>query len=80
MAAGAQVVTSDWSSLPEVAGDAALLVDPGNAEALGKALRDLTRDEEMRRDLALRGIARAHLFTWGDAVRKTWAVYRNVLG
>jgi len=80
MAAGTPVITSDRSSLPEVAGDAALLVDPGNAEALGQALRDVTRDEDLRRDLARRGMARAHLFTWEDAVRKTWAVYRNVLG
>jgi glycosyltransferase involved in cell wall biosynthesis len=80
MAAGAPVLTSDRSALPEVAGDAALLVDPGNQEALGQALRALTESEDLRRDLAHRGSLRAQLFTWEGAVRATWDVYRQVLG
>src|SRR5271157_2373566 len=79
MAAGTPVVTSNRSALPEVAGDAALLVDPGNTEALGEALRLLAGNEDLRRDLASRGIARARLFTWEKAVRETWDVYREVL-
>ncbi|HMD71324.1 MAG TPA: glycosyltransferase family 1 protein [Bryobacteraceae bacterium] len=79
MAAGAPVLTSNRSALPEVAGDAALLVDPENAETLGKALRDLTESEDLRRDLARRGSLRAQLFTWEKAVRATWEVYRQVL-
>jgi len=80
MAAGAPVLASNRSALPEVAGDAALLVDPENLEALGKALRDLTQSEDLRRDLARRGSLRAQLFSWGKAVRATWEVYRQVLG
>jgi len=80
MAAGAPVLTSDRSALPEVAGDAALLVDPGDGEAIGKALRDLTQSEDLRRDLARRGSLRAQRFTWEKAVRETWEVYRQVLG
>jgi glycosyltransferase involved in cell wall biosynthesis len=79
MAAGAPVLTSNRSALPEVAGDAALLVDPENGEALGKALRDLTQFEDLRRDLASRGILRAQKFTWEKAVRATWDVYRQIL-
>jgi glycosyltransferase involved in cell wall biosynthesis len=79
MAAGAPVLTSDRSALPEVAGDAALLADPENIEALGKALRDLTQSEDLRRNLARRGSLRAQLFTWEKAVRATWDVYRQVL-
>jgi glycosyltransferase involved in cell wall biosynthesis len=79
MAAGAPVLSSDRSALPEVAGDAALLVDPENAETMGKALRDLTQSEELRRELARRGSLRAQLFTWEKAVRETWDVYRQVL-
>ncbi len=80
MAAGVPVLTSNRSALPEVAGDAALLVDPENPETLGKALRDLTQSEDLRRDLARRGSSRAQLFTWEKAVRETWDVYRQVLG
>jgi glycosyltransferase involved in cell wall biosynthesis len=78
MAAGAPVLASNRSALPEVAGDAALLVDPENAEALGEALRDLTQSEDLRRDLARRGSLRAQLFTWENAVRATWDVYRQI--
>jgi glycosyltransferase involved in cell wall biosynthesis len=80
MAAGVPVVTSNRSALPEVAGDAALLVNPESAEELTQALRDLTLGEELRRALALRGVKRAGLFTWEKAVAETWNVYRTVLG
>ena len=80
MAAGTPVVTSNRSALPEVAGEAAVLVDPGDTEALGVALRELARKEDLRRDLAWRGMARARLFTWEKAVRQTWEIYQEVLG
>lgn len=79
MAAGVAVVTSNRSALPEVAGEAAIQVEPESVEALGQALRDLTRNEEVRRELVQRGTARALLFTWEKAVRETWEVYRKVL-
>ncbi len=80
MAAGAAVLTSDRSALPEVAGDAALLVDPLNVDSIGESLRDLTQNPDLRSDLARRGITRAAQFTWEKAVRETWDVYREVLG
>jgi glycosyltransferase involved in cell wall biosynthesis len=80
MAAGIATITSNRSALPEVAGDAALLVDPEDVEELGDALRDLTGDADLRRDLTGRGIARARLFSWEKAVQDTWSVYRQVLG
>jgi glycosyltransferase involved in cell wall biosynthesis len=80
MAAGVAVVSSSRSALPEVAGQAAIQVDPESVEALGQALRGLTRNEELRRELVQRGTARALLFTWEKAVRETWEVYRKVLG
>jgi glycosyltransferase involved in cell wall biosynthesis len=79
MAAGTPVVTSTRSALPEVAGDAAVLVDPADTESLGAALRLLARKEDLRQDLACRGIARARLFTWEKAARETWDIYREVL-
>jgi len=80
MACGTAVVTSDAASLPEVAGDAGLLVDPGDVEALFDALRRLLVDRSYREDLEGRGIERAKAFTWMETARKTLAVYQEVLG
>ena len=79
MAAGTPVLTSNRSALPEVAGDAALLVDPENVEAIGDGLRRLAGDGALRETLAERGYARAKLFTWEKAVEETWDVYRRLL-
>jgi len=79
MAAGTPVVASARSALPEVAGDAAILVDPEDTGAIGAALRLLAGKEDLRRDLAGRGMERARLFTWEKAARETWDVYREVL-
>lgn len=80
MAGGAPVLTSNRSALPEVAGDAAALVDPEDTQALARALRDMADNNDLRRDLAARGLARARLFTWERAARETWDVYRELLG
>ena len=80
MAAGTPIVTSNRSALPEVAGDAALLVDPEDTAALADALRQLTGDANLRRQLARRGKTRVGAFTWQKAVRETWDVYRELLG
>jgi glycosyltransferase involved in cell wall biosynthesis len=79
MAAGTPVVTSNRSALPEVAGDAAMLVDPENLGALGQALIDLTQKEDLRAELSRRGVERARGFTWEKAVAETWKLYREVL-
>jgi O-antigen biosynthesis alpha-1,2-mannosyltransferase len=79
MAAGIPVLTSNRSALPEVAGNAAILVDPENTEALTEALRNLTLDEELRTDLARRGLERVQGFSWPLAVQRTWNVYRDLL-
>jgi glycosyltransferase involved in cell wall biosynthesis len=76
MACETPVLTSDRSSMAEVAGDAALLVDPENPAALAEGLRHLRADEALRRDLVARGAARAAKFTWRDAAAATEAVYR----
>ena len=77
MAAGVPVVTSNCSALPEVAGDAALLVDPRDSDALAGALRRLAADENLRRELIQKGRERTALFTWEKAVRQTWDVYQR---
>ena len=80
MSAGVPVIASNRSALPEVAGDAAVLVDPDDTEALRQALLDMIRSVDLRREFARRGEARARMFTWEKAVRETWDVYRTFLG
>jgi len=72
MAHGVPVLTSNCSAMPEVAGDAAELVDPLD---IGDALQKLAADEPLRADLARRGLDRARMSTWESAVQKTWSVY-----
>lgn len=79
MACGTPVVVSDRASLPEVVGDAGLLVDPDNPEALGEALAQVLDDSELRASLRQRGLVRASEFSWARAARKTMAVYEKVL-
>lgn len=79
MARGVPVVASNRSATAEVAGDAALLVDPENVEELGAALSRLATDAELRQDLAQRGLNRAAGFTWESAVERTWKVYEELL-
>jgi glycosyltransferase involved in cell wall biosynthesis len=80
MACGTPVVTSSTSSLPEVAGEAALLVDPYDVEAIAAAMRRVLSDPELAQDLRARGLARAAQFTWERTARETIAVYERVLG
>jgi len=80
MAAGAPVLTADRSALPEVAGNAALLVNPEDTDALAANLRRLAADEDLRNELAAKGLGRARAFTWERAVRQTWEAYQAVLG
>ena len=71
MACGTPVITSNCSSLPEVAGDAALLVDPRNPPALAAAMRTVIAGEDVP-SLVRRGVARAREYTWAETTRKTW--------
>jgi glycosyltransferase involved in cell wall biosynthesis len=79
MARGIPVLTSNRSALPEVAGDAALLVEPDRSEAIAEALIRLAEDVNLRKKLAEAGRARAKQFSWGLAVEQTYAVYRELL-
>ena len=79
MACGVPVVCSNAASLPEVAGDAAVLVPPRDAAATAAAIRRLLDDEGERRELVARGLLRAKRFTWTATVRATLAAYRDAL-
>lgn len=80
MAAGTPVLTSDVSSLPEVAGDAALLVDPHSTDAIRDGLERLLGDPALRGRLARRGRERERRFTWRRTAEETSAVYRLAAG
>jgi glycosyltransferase involved in cell wall biosynthesis len=80
MACGTPVLVSDRASLPEVVGDAGVLVDPDKIDALGDAMFSLLNDDDRRADLAVRGLERARTFTWDAAARATLATYRQTLG
>jgi glycosyltransferase involved in cell wall biosynthesis len=79
MACGTPVVASSASSLPEVVGDAALLVDPGDVEGWTEALRRLLEDAGLRDELKGRGLERASGFTWSRTAAATWKVFDTVL-
>jgi len=67
MACGCPVITSNISSLPEVAGDAALQVDPNDIQQLSRAMEKLLTDDTLYDDLKARGISRAKRFSWENA-------------
>ena len=75
MACGVPVVTSNTSSLPEIAGDAALLVDPLDERALADAIARVIGDDPLAEDLRRRGRARARHFSWDETARLTVAGY-----
>jgi len=79
MAWGVPVIASNGSALKEVAGDAALLVDPRDANSIAGALNALAEDSILRERLAGLGRARSAQFTWDAAVRSTWSAYGELL-
>jgi len=79
MAAGAPVVCSDRTSLPEVAGDAATLVSPDDIEGLERAIRRVAASPEARAEMVERGLAQASRFTWERCAVETVAVYRAAI-
>ncbi len=80
MTLGAPVVTSSTSSLPEVAGDAALLVNPSDVEEQAHAILQIISDSKFRNDLITKGKARATLFSWDRTARETLEVYKSIHG
>jgi glycosyltransferase involved in cell wall biosynthesis len=78
MACGAPVLTSKVSALPEVAGGAALLVDPMDVGAIADGMERLLRDDELREQLRAAGVAWAAGFDWSETARQTAAVLHQV--
>jgi len=76
MASGTPVVTSNLSSLPEVTGDAAVLIDPYDPAAIADGIHRVLTDETLRRDLRRKGLARAQQFSWEQSVRRVREIYQ----
>lgn len=80
MACGTPVLISDRGSLPEVAGDAAVVVNPEDPEEIAAGIVRLLGDPQLRSRLRERGLARASRFSWADTARCTLQVYRRITG
>jgi glycosyltransferase involved in cell wall biosynthesis len=80
MQCGVPVIVGDRTSLPEVVGDAGVLVDPFDVKALAAAIEKVVSDSTLRAKLSLQGLARAKLFDWRETARQTLAVYRKAAG
>jgi glycosyltransferase involved in cell wall biosynthesis len=80
MASGTPVVTSNVSSLPEVAGDAAVLVDPYDTGSIVDGLRRVLTDPALAAELRCKGLARARAFSWEQSVAKTCDLYHEIAG
>jgi len=78
MACGTPVIASDTSSIPEVAGDAALLIDPHDEGALRASIRSILKDGNMRERMKVRGYSRVKLFSWEAGARYTLNIYQDL--
>jgi len=79
MACGAPVITSNNSSLKEIANGASLLVDPQNVEELSRAMSNLADDKALRRELSAKGVKRAQAFSWENTARLTLDAYHEAV-
>jgi glycosyltransferase involved in cell wall biosynthesis len=79
MLMGCPIICSNTSSLPEVVGDAGLLLDPNNCESWTAAIASLLSNDLLRKTLALKGKERARLFTWTACAKKSASVYASAL-
>jgi glycosyltransferase involved in cell wall biosynthesis len=78
MASGTPVLVGNCSSLPEVVGDAGMLVNPFSVDEIAEAIYDMVRDPALRADLRSRGLLRAKQFSWDETARRTWEVLQSV--
>ncbi|OGD63312.1 hypothetical protein A2160_02360 [Candidatus Beckwithbacteria bacterium RBG_13_42_9] len=78
MACGCPVITADRSATAEIAGDAAILVNPTQIQAISRSLNELLENDKLRQGLINKGLNRAKQFYWGKTAQKTLEVYRNV--
>ncbi len=78
MACGCPVVTSNTSSLPEVVGEAGLMVNPYDIDSLAQAMRQVLTDSELRDNMVRKGLEQSKRFSWEKAAEQTLEVYKKV--
>lgn len=78
MACGTSVITSNISSMPEVAGDAAVLVNPYNVDALAEAMHSILTDKDLKESLVKKGLERVRQFSWEKCAEETIRVYESL--
>lgn len=77
MGVGTPVITSNSSSMPEVGGEAVILIDPSNPDAIAAAINKLIEDDTLKDELVVKGFERVKKFTWKEAARQVLAVYQT---
>ncbi len=78
MACGCPVITSNATSLPEVVGDAGIMVDPYDTDNLAKAMRQVLTNDELRADMVRKGLEQSKQFSWEKAAEQTQEIYNKV--
>ncbi len=78
MACGVPVITSNITSMPEIAGDAAILINPRNPEELKNSILTLLNDKKLRNDLRERGFRQAKKFSWKKMAKETLEIYESL--
>ncbi|TET14699.1 MAG: glycosyltransferase family 1 protein, partial [Dehalococcoidia bacterium] len=78
MACACPVITSNTSSLPEVTGEAGIMVDPHDTDSLAQAMRQVLTDSELRDNMIEKGLEQSKRFTWEKAAEQTLEVYNKV--
>jgi glycosyltransferase involved in cell wall biosynthesis len=78
MACGTPVVTSNASSMPEITGEAGVLVDPNDVNSMAEAIRRVVVDREFHAELECNGLERAKMFSWERTAKETVAVYERI--
>ncbi len=79
IAAGVPVITSNNSSMAEIGADAVLLVDPLSVESIAEAMYEIATDSELQKQLRLKGLERAKLFSWKRTAEKTMSIYERMV-
>jgi glycosyltransferase involved in cell wall biosynthesis len=77
MACGTPVITSNTTSLPEVVGDAGIMVNPTNSDSIADKIHEILTNSCLRESLVKKGLKRAKMFSWNQSAQKTLDVYRN---
>jgi glycosyltransferase involved in cell wall biosynthesis len=80
MKCGTPVIVGDKTSLPEVVGDAGVLVDPFDVDSMAAAIQRMISDSNLRAQLRVKGLERANLFDWQETARQTLSVYKRAAG